>query len=58
VPLCGRGYENLRYLLLKAQRMAATKTGFVAFQKAAQNGPPVRILRRACKRRRVNATNA
>lgn len=31
----GRGYKNLRYLLLKAQRMAATKTEFVTFQKAA-----------------------
>jgi transposase len=31
----GRGYKNLRYLLLKAQRMAATRTQFVAFQKAA-----------------------
>jgi transposase len=31
----GRGYKNLRYLLLKAQRMAATKTQFVVFQKAA-----------------------
>jgi transposase len=31
----GRGYKNLRYLLLKAQRMAATKIEFVAFQKAA-----------------------
>jgi transposase len=31
----GRGYRNLRYLLLKAQRMAATRTQFVAFQKAA-----------------------
>jgi transposase len=31
----GRGYQNLRYLLLKAQRMAATKTEMVAFQKAA-----------------------
>lgn len=31
----GRGYKNLRYLLLKAQRIAATKTEFVAFQKAA-----------------------
>ena len=31
----GRGYKNLRYLLLKAQRMAVTKTEFVAFQKAA-----------------------
>jgi hypothetical protein len=25
----GRGYKNLHYLLLKAQRMAATKTEFV-----------------------------
>jgi len=31
----GRGYKNLRYLLLKGQRMAATRTQFVAFQKAA-----------------------
>jgi transposase len=31
----GRGYQNLHYLLLKAQRMAATKTEFVAFRKAA-----------------------
>ena len=31
----GRGYQNLRYLLLKAQRMVATKTEFVAFRKAA-----------------------
>jgi transposase len=31
----GRGYRNLRYLLLKAQRMAATRTEFVAFRKAA-----------------------
>jgi transposase len=31
----GRGYKNLRYLLLKAQRMAATKTEFVIFRKAA-----------------------
>jgi transposase len=31
----GRGYKNLRYLLLKAQRMAFTKTEFVAFRKAA-----------------------
>jgi hypothetical protein len=30
----GRGYKNLRYLLLKAQRLAATKTVFVAFRKA------------------------
>jgi transposase len=31
----GRGYRNLNYLLLKAQRLAATKTQLVAFQKAA-----------------------
>ena len=31
----GRGYKNLRYLLLKAQRMAVTKTEFVAFKNAA-----------------------
>jgi transposase len=31
----GRGYQNLHYLLLKAQRMAVTKTQFVAFRKAA-----------------------
>ena len=31
----GRGYRNLNYLLLKAQRLAFTKTEFVAFQKAA-----------------------
>ena len=31
----GRGYKNLRYLLLKAQRMAALKTEFVVFRKAA-----------------------
>ncbi|MGA2648669.1 MAG: ISL3 family transposase [Candidatus Sulfotelmatobacter sp.] len=31
----GRGYRDMNYLLLKAQRLAATKTEFVAFQKAA-----------------------
>lgn len=31
----GRGYKNLRYLLLKAQRMAVSRTEFVVFQKAA-----------------------
>ena len=31
----GRGYKNLRYLLLKAQRMAAIRTEFVVFRKAA-----------------------
>jgi transposase len=33
----GRGYKNLAYLLLKAQRMAVTKTEFIVLQKAAQN---------------------
>jgi transposase len=31
----GRGYSDLNYLLLKAQRMATTKTEFVVFRKAA-----------------------
>ena len=31
----GHGYKNLRYLLLKAQRMAVTNTEFVVFRKAA-----------------------
>jgi len=31
----GRGYQDLNYLLLKAQRLAATKTEFVAFRRAA-----------------------
>ena len=31
----GRGYRDMNYLLLKAQRLAATKTEFIAFQKAA-----------------------
>ena len=31
----GCGYRNLTYLLLKAQRLAAIRTQFVAFQKAA-----------------------
>jgi transposase len=31
----GRGYRNLGYLLLKAQRLAATKTQFLVLQKAA-----------------------
>jgi hypothetical protein len=29
------GYRNLNYLLLKAQRLAATRTQLVALQKAA-----------------------
>ena len=31
----GRGYADLNYLLLKAQRLAATKTEFVVSRKAA-----------------------
>jgi transposase len=31
----GRGYKNLRYLLLKAQRMAATRAEFMVVRKAA-----------------------
>ena len=31
----GRGYRDLNYLLLKAQRLAATKTQFLVLQKAA-----------------------
>ena len=31
----GRGYKNLRYLLLKAQRMAETRTEFMANKKVA-----------------------
>ena len=31
----GRGYRDLTYLLLKAQRLAATKTEFLVLQKAA-----------------------
>jgi transposase len=31
----GRGYRDLNYLLLKAQRLAATKTEFLAFRRAA-----------------------
>jgi transposase len=31
----GRGYQNIRYLLLKAQRMAVTKSEFVVFKKVA-----------------------
>jgi len=31
----GRGYGNLRYLLLKAQRLAALKTEFSVLRKTA-----------------------
>ena len=29
----GRGYKNMRYLLMKAKRMAVTNTEYVAFRK-------------------------
>jgi transposase len=32
----GRGYKNLRYLLLKAKRIAVTNTEYVVFQKTAK----------------------
>ena len=32
----GHGYKNLRYLLLKAKRMAVTNTEYVAFQKTTK----------------------
>jgi transposase len=32
----GRGYKNLRYLLLKAKRMAASNTEYVAFEKISK----------------------
>jgi transposase len=31
----GRGYQDLPYLLLKAQRLAATKTQFIVLRQAA-----------------------
>jgi transposase len=44
-----RGYRDMNYLLLKAQRLAATKTEFVAFQKAAQNAHSYKFLCRTEK---------
>ena len=32
---CGRGYRDMNYLLLKAQRLAPSKTEFLVLQKAA-----------------------
>ena len=29
----GRGYKNMRYLILKAKRVAVTNIGYVVFQK-------------------------
>jgi hypothetical protein len=34
-PGTGRGYKNLGYLLLKAQRIAVTKAEFIVLRKAA-----------------------
>jgi hypothetical protein len=31
----GRGYRDINYLLLKARRLAFTKTELIAFEKAA-----------------------
>src|ERR1700685_435836 len=48
----GRGYKNLRYLLLKAKRLAAANPEFVAghrIMKAAVNGHSDEFLRRAIK---------
>jgi Transposase len=43
----GRGYRDMNYLLLKAQRLAATKTEFLVLQKAAQYAHLSRFLFRA-----------
>lgn len=32
----GRGYKNMRYLLLKAKRMAVTNTEYVAFRQSGK----------------------
>jgi len=39
-----RGYGDLSYLLLNAQRLAVTEIGFVAFRKAALECAPIQIL--------------
>jgi hypothetical protein len=36
----GRGYKNMRYLLLKAKRMVVTNTQYVAFQRIRKMRPP------------------
>ena len=46
----GRGYRDMNYLLLKAQRLAATKTEFLVLQKAAEYAHFPRFLFRAIKR--------
>jgi hypothetical protein len=35
IKALGRGYRDMNYFLLKAQRLAATKTEFLVLQKAA-----------------------
>jgi hypothetical protein len=47
----GRGYQNLCYLLLKPQRIAATNTEFVVFRKAAQKSATVEFFTRSFKHR-------
>ena len=52
----GRGYKNMRYLLLKAKRMAVTNTEYVIFQrikKAAYNATPYEFSLRAENRMRL-----
>ena len=46
----GRGYQDMDYLLLKAQRLAATKTEFLVLQKAAQDAQLIRFSFRTKKR--------
>ena len=43
----GRGYRDLNYLPLKAQRLATTKTQFICFSESRLNAPFVRLLCRA-----------
>ena len=46
----GQGYKNMRYLPLKAKRMAATKTEFVAFSETGEGRiacESLQFLRRA-----------
>ena len=45
----GAGYKNLNYLLLKAQRMAITKTEFIVLRRAALSACFYKFLRRAEK---------
>jgi hypothetical protein len=56
----GRGYRDLNYLLLKAQRLAATKTKFIVLQKAAENAGLGRFSRGTQKTKHLsqNAGNS